>query len=143
MRELLFLTSTFPGSHTIGLARCTSFRGHIYNDTDIDASFAMKRQANCPSESGSGDNNLAPLDLQTPTVFDNYYYKNLVRFKGLLHSDQQLYNVSDSTDSRVRAYSSSTDTFFSDFVSGMIKMGDIKPLTGSNGEIRKDCRKLN
>nr|XP_009384773.1 PREDICTED: peroxidase 4 [Musa acuminata subsp. malaccensis] len=131
------------GSHTIGLARCTSFRGHIYNDTNIDASFAKKRQANCPSASGSGDNNLAPLDLQTPTAFDNNYYKNLVRFKGLLHSDQQLYNVSDSTDSLVKAYISSTGTFFSDFVSGMIKMGDIKPLTGSNGEIRKNCRKIN
>ncbi|WOL16619.1 peroxidase 4 [Canna indica] len=132
------------GSHTIGLARCTSFRGHIYNDTDIDSSFAKLRQGNCPRASGSGDNNLAPLDLQTPTAFDNDYYKNLIRFKGLLHSDQELYNANaTATNSLVRAFGGSTATFFADFVTGMIKMGDVKPLTGSKGEIRKKCRKVN
>lgn len=130
------------GGHTIGQARCTSFRGHIYNDTDIDSSFAKLRQANCPRASGSGDNNLAPLDLQTPTAFDNYYYKNLVNKKGLLHSDQQMFD-GGSTDSQVRSYSNNQQAFFSDFVAAMIKMGDIKPLTGSSGEIRKNCRKIN
>ncbi|KAH7677761.1 Class I peroxidase protein [Dioscorea alata] len=130
------------GGHTIGQARCTSFRGHIYNDTDIDSSFAKLRQANCPRASGSGDNNLAPLDLQTPTAFDNNYFKNLVNKKGLLHSDQQMFD-GGSTDSQVRSYSSNQQAFFSDFVAAMIKMGDIKPLTGSSGEIRKNCRKIN
>ncbi|XP_020101181.1 peroxidase 4-like [Ananas comosus] len=130
------------GAHTIGQARCTNFRAHVYNDTDINASFAKSRQSNCPQTSGSGDNNLAPLDLQTPTVFDNDYYKNLVVFKGLLHSDQELFN-NGSTDSQVQSYSSSSSSFFSDFVTGMINMGDITPLTGSNGEIRKNCRKIN
>ncbi|XP_072996203.1 peroxidase 4-like [Typha latifolia] len=130
------------GGHTIGLARCVSFRAHIYNDTDIDSSFAKTRQANCPKTTGSGDTNLAPLDLQTPTHFDNNYYKNLIKFKGLLHSDQELFN-GGSTDSQVKAYSSSYSSFFSDFVAGMIKMGDIKPLTGKKGEIRLNCRKVN
>ncbi|XP_072976407.1 peroxidase 4-like [Typha angustifolia] len=130
------------GGHTIGLARCVNFRAHIYNDTDIDRSFAKTRQANCPRTTGSGDTNLAPLDLQTPTHFDNNYYKNLIKFKGLLHSDQELFN-GGSTDSQVKAYSSSYSSFFSDFVKGMIKMGDIKPLTGKKGEIRLNCRKVN
>ena len=91
---------------------------------------------------GSGDQNLAPLDLQTPAVFDNDYYRNLISFKGLLHSDQQLFNNA-STDSLVKTYSSSTGIFYKDFVKGMIKMGDIKPLTGSKGEIRKVCSKIN
>ncbi|KAK9283458.1 hypothetical protein L1049_011702 [Liquidambar formosana] len=130
------------GSHTIGQARCTNFRAHIYNDTNIDSSFAQTRQGNCPRTVGSGDNNLAPLDLQTPTAFENNYYKNLVNRRGLLHSDQELFN-GGSTDSLVRTYSNSESTFNSDFVTGMIKMGDISPLTGSNGEIRKNCRKAN
>ncbi|KAJ0979232.1 hypothetical protein J5N97_014706 [Dioscorea zingiberensis] len=130
------------GAHTIGQARCTSFRGHIYNDTDIDSSFAKTRQGSCPKASGSGDNNLAPLDLQTPTTFDNNYFKNLVNKKGLLHSDQQLFD-GGSTDSQVRSYSNNPSTFFSDFAAAMIKMGDISPLTGSSGEIRKNCRKTN
>lgn len=130
------------GAHTIGQARCTSFRDHIYNETNIDKSFAQTRQSKCPRRSGSGDNNLAPLDLQTPTAFENNYFKNLINKKGLLHSDQQLFN-GGSTDSIVRKYSNSLSNFNSDFVAGMIKMGDISPLTGSNGEIRKNCRRIN
>lgn len=132
-----------PGSHTIGQARCTTFRARIYNETNnLDSSLAQTRRSNCPITVGSGDNNLAPLDLQTPTTFDNNYYKNLVNQRGLLHSDQQLFN-GGSTDSLVRTLSGSPSTFASDFVAGMIKMGNISPLTGSNGEIRKNCRKRN
>ena len=85
---------------------------------------------------------MAPLDLQTPTTFDNNYYKNLISTKGLLHSDQELYN-GGSTDSQVKAYSNSSGSLYSDFAAAMIKMGDISPLTGSSGEIRKNCRKIN
>ena len=85
---------------------------------------------------------MAPLDLQTPTVFENNYYKNLVSKKGLLHSDQELFN-GRSTDAQVQSYVSSKGAFFADFVTGMIKMGDITPLTGSKGEIRKNCRRIN
>nr|GMD02142.1 peroxidase P7-like [Ipomoea batatas] len=130
------------GSHTIGQARCTNFRARIYNESNIDSSFAQSRKGNCPRASGSGDNNLAPLDLQTPIKFDNNYYVNLVNKKGLLHSDQQLFN-GVSTDSTVRGYSTNPSKFRSDFAAAMIKMGDIKPLTGNNGEIRKNCRRRN
>ncbi|KAF7064752.1 hypothetical protein CFC21_071004 [Triticum aestivum] len=130
------------GSHTIGQARCTNFRAHIYNETDIDSGFAGTRQSGCPPNSGSGDNNLAPLDLQTPTAFENNYYKNLVAKKGLLHSDQEVFN-GGATDPLVQYYVSSQSAFFADFVAGMIKMGDISPLTRNNGEIRKNCRKSN
>ncbi|CAK8567796.1 unnamed protein product [Lathyrus sativus] len=130
------------GGHTIGQARCTTFRARIYTETNIDTSFATTRQSNCPNVNGTGDNNLAPLDLQTPISFDNDYFKNLVQKKGLLHSDQQLFN-GGSTDSIVSGYSTNPTSFSSDFAAAMIKMGDISPLTGSNGEIRKNCRKPN
>eukprot|EP00268_Persea_americana_P016662 TRINITY_DN17901_c0_g1_i1.p1 TRINITY_DN17901_c0_g1~~TRINITY_DN17901_c0_g1_i1.p1 ORF type:complete len:134 (+),score=18.71 TRINITY_DN17901_c0_g1_i1:253-654(+) len=128
------------GSHTIGQARCTSFRARIYNETNIDSSLATSLKSNCPST--GGDDNLSPLDASTPTVFDNNYHKNLVNQKGLLHSDQQLYS-GGSTDSQVTGYSTSSSTFFADFASAMVKMGNISPLTGTNGEIRTNCRKAN
>ncbi|XP_031482190.1 peroxidase P7-like [Nymphaea colorata] len=130
------------GAHTIGQARCTNFRARIYNETNIDGFFARTRQAGCPRTSGAGDNNLAPLDIQTPTSFDNSYFQDLISMRGLLHSDQQLFN-GGSTDSLVTSYSQSSSTFNADFVAAMIRMGDIKPLTGSNGEIRKNCRRIN
>ncbi|CAI9770750.1 unnamed protein product [Fraxinus pennsylvanica] len=130
------------GAHTIGQSRCTSFRDRIYNESNIDASFAQTRQRKCPRPVGSGDNNLAPLDVQTQDKFDNNYYKNLINKKGLLHSDQILYS-GGSTDSLIESYSKSPNSFNSDFAAAMIRMGDISPLTGSRGEIRKKCGRPN
>ncbi|XP_059457094.1 peroxidase P7-like [Corylus avellana] len=130
------------GAHTIGQARCITFRARVHNETNIDRLFAPSRRSTCPRTTGSGDNNLAPLDIQTPTRFDNTYYKNLLQRRGLLHSDQQLFN-GGSTDSIVRGYSNCQSTFNSDFAAALIRMGDINPLTGSKGEIRKNCRKRN
>ncbi|GLJ14566.1 hypothetical protein SUGI_0235800 [Cryptomeria japonica] len=128
------------GAHTIGQARCTVFRSRIFNDTNIDSAFATSVKANCPSN--GGDANLSPLDLVTPTVFDNNYYKNLRSKKGLLHSDQALFN-GGSTDAMVTTYSTNPTTFFSDFATAMVNMGNISPLTGTSGEVRTDCRKTN
>lgn len=132
----------YTGAHTIGQARCVAFRNRIYNESNIESSFAKNRRGNCPRATGSGDNNLAPLDFQSPNKFDNQYYKHLLNQKGLLHSDQILFN-GGSTDSLVSTYASNSKTFNSDFAAAMIKMGDISPLTGSSGEIRKNCRRPN
>ncbi|XP_026415314.1 cationic peroxidase 1-like [Papaver somniferum] len=134
-KEMVILS----GSHSIGQARYTIFRSRIHNETNIDAPFVTLRKTNCPTS--GNDNNLAPLDA-TPIIFDNTYYKNLVSKKGLLHSDQELFN-GGSTDAQVTAYSNDNPTFLTDFVVAMVKMGDLSPLTGSNGEIRTNCRKLN
>ncbi|KAK5833906.1 peroxidase P7-like [Gossypium arboreum] len=132
--------TALSGGHTIGLARCTTFRGRIYNDTNIDANFAATRRANCPAS--GGDNNLAPLDIQTPTRFDNDYFRNLVARRGLLHSDQELFN-GGSQDALVRTYSNNPATFSADFAAAMVRMGNISPLTGTQGEIRRNCRVVN
>lgn len=128
------------GAHTIGKARCLFFKNRIYNETNIDNSFAKERRKNCPKN--GGDDNLAPLDFRTPKLFDNYYYKNLLEKKALLRSDQVLHD-GGSTDSLVELYSHDNAAFESDFVTAMIKMGDIQPLTGSRGEIRKVCSRPN
>ncbi|EOY01180.1 hypothetical protein QUC31_013908 [Theobroma cacao] len=130
------------GSHTIGQAQCVTFRDRIYsNGSDIDAGFASTRRRNCPT-TANGNGNLAPLDLVTPNSFDNNYFKNLLQKKGLLQSDQVLFS-GGSTDSIVSEYSRTPSTFSSDFASAMIKMGDIEPLTGSSGIIRRICSAVN
>ncbi|ESQ40449.1 hypothetical protein EUTSA_v10014105mg [Eutrema salsugineum] len=130
------------GAHTIGQSRCTNFRARVYNETNINAAFATLRQRSCPRTAGSGDGNLAPLDVNSAASFDNSYFKNLMAQRGLLHSDQELFN-GGSTDSIVRGYSNTPSSFSSDFAAAMIKMGDISPLTGTSGEIRKLCGRTN
>ncbi|XP_055809278.1 peroxidase 22.3-like [Solanum dulcamara] len=127
------------GGHTLGFAQCFTFRNRIYNETNIDSTFARQRQANCPRS--GGNSNLAPLD-PTPALFDSKYFSNLVSKKGLLHSDQALFN-GGQTDNLVKKYSINLGSFSKDFVDSMIKMGNIKPLIGNQGQIRVNCRKVN
>lgn len=128
------------GGHTIGKAQCTTFRERAYNETNIDSSFATSLKSNCPST--GGDDTVSALDAATPVLFDNHFYKNLVNNKGVLHSDQQLFS-GGSTDSQVKTYSTHPVTFDADFANAMVKMGNLSPLTGTDGQIRIDCRKIN
>jgi peroxidase len=104
--------------------------------------FATLRRVRCPRASGSGDGNLAPLDTTTANVFDNAYYANLLLQSGLLHSDQVLFN-GGATDSLVRTYATAPARFNRDFAAAMVRMGRISPLTGSQGQIRLSCSRVN
>ncbi|KAI3888530.1 hypothetical protein MKW92_035059 [Papaver armeniacum] len=134
--------TALSGSHTIGQAGCASFRTRIYNQANIDPAFATTRRANCPSTSGSGDRNLAPLDVQTPIRFENAYFQNLVAQRGLLNSDQVLFN-NGSQDALVRTYSQNNARFLADFAAAMVKMGNLSPASGTVTEIRRNCRRTN
>ncbi|KAK4398145.1 Peroxidase 52 [Sesamum angolense] len=128
------------GAHTIGFAQCANFRARIYNETNINPILAANGRGVCPPS--GGDTNLAAMDLQTPNRFDNNYYTNLLTRGGLLYSDQELFN-NGRVDWLVRVYSSRADAFRRDFAAAMVKMGNINPLMGTDGEIRKNCRLVN
>ncbi|CAN6541595.1 hypothetical protein ACFX13_018691 [Malus domestica] len=136
------------GSHTIGNARCTTFRQRLYNqsgnglaDSTLDQSYAAQLRTRCPRS--GGDQNLFFLDFVSPTKFDNSYFKNLLASKGLLNSDEVLVTKSEVSKKLVRQYAENNELFFEQFAKSMVKMGNLSPLTGSTGEIRKRCRKVN
>ncbi|KAF9619216.1 hypothetical protein IFM89_005770 [Coptis chinensis] len=136
------------GSHTIGNARCTSFRQRLYNqsgngqpDYSLDQSYATQLRTRCPRS--GGDQNLFVLDFVTPTKFDNFYYKNILASKGLLSSDQVLLTKSEASMELVKKYAMNNELFLEQFAKSMVKMGNISPLTGSRGEIRNRCRTIN
>ncbi|QCD81784.1 peroxidase 72-like [Vigna unguiculata] len=136
------------GGHTIGNARCTTFRQRLYSqisgngkpDSTLDQYYAAALRNRCPRS--GGDQNLFFLDYATPYKFDNTYFKNLLAYKGLLSSDQILLTDQESAE-LVKSYAESNDIFFEQFAKSMIKMGNISPLTNSRGEIRENCRKIN
>ncbi|KQJ84998.1 peroxidase 2 [Brachypodium distachyon] len=133
------------GAHTIGQARCVNFRDRLYNENaTLDATLASSLKPRCPSTASNGDDNTSPLDPSTSYVFDNFYYKNLMKKKGLLHSDQQLFN-GGSADAQTTGYASATGMagFFDDFRVAMVKMGGIGVVTGAGGQVRVNCRKAN
>lgn len=136
------------GSHTIGNARCTSFRQRLYNqsgngqpDSTLQQSFAAQLRTRCPRS--GGDQNLFFLDFVSPTKFDNSYFNNILASKGLLSSDQVLLTKNEASMELVKKYAENNELFLEQFAKSMVKMGNISPLTGSRGEIRKSCRKIN
>ncbi|VAH75835.1 unnamed protein product [Triticum turgidum subsp. durum] len=94
-----------------------------------------------------GSNQGIPAPNNTlPTIstkFDNFYFKNILAGRGLLSSDEVLLTKSAETAALVKAYANDVHLFFQHFAQSMVNMGNITPLTGSQGEIRKNCRRLN
>ncbi|KAG6471744.1 hypothetical protein ZIOFF_069190 [Zingiber officinale] len=136
------------GGHTIGDARCTSFRQRLYNqtvdgrpDSTLDPAYAAGLRGRCPRS--GGDQTLFALDPVTQFRFDNQYFKNLVASKGLLGSDEVLFTGAAATAQLVRKFARSNAAFFDQFAESMMRMGNIAPLTGGRGEIRKNCRRIN
>ncbi|KAI3911320.1 hypothetical protein MKW98_010207 [Papaver atlanticum] len=127
------------GGHSIGVSKCSNFKSRIYTETNIDPNFARNLRSTCPRT--GGDNRLGPLDTSA-TRFDTQYFKDLVNRRGLLHSDQVLFN-GGSTDALVRRYSTNPAAFAADFGKSMIKMGKIRVLEGRSGQIRRNCRRTN
>ncbi|KAL7175285.1 hypothetical protein ACSBR2_028985 [Camellia fascicularis] len=137
------------GGHTIGVARCVTFKQRLYNqngnnqpDVTLEKTYYNGLKTSCPK--AGGDNNLSPLDFTSPAKFDNMYFKLLLWGKGLLTSDEVLLTGKvGKTVELVKAYAMDEGLFFRQFARSMVKLGNISPLTASKGEIRKNCRRIN
>ncbi|KAJ3676635.1 hypothetical protein LUZ60_004047 [Juncus effusus] len=133
--------TVLSGAHTVGFAICTAFRSRVWGgEPNIDPSFAVSSRQTCPAN--GGDTILTALTTPNTNRFSNQFYKNLVARRGLLHSDQVLFN-GGATDAFVRKYSTDASAFSRDFAASMVKMGNIGVLTGRQGEVRLNCRKVN
>ncbi|OVA17478.1 Plant peroxidase [Macleaya cordata] len=139
------------GSHTIGVARCVSFRQRLYNqngnnqpDETLERGYFYGLKSVCPKS--RGDNIISPLDFTSPAKFDNTYFKLIMWGKGLLNSDEVLLTGNGGntkTTELVKSYAEDEGLFFNQFAKSMVKMGNISPLTGYSGEVRKNCRLVN
>ena len=113
------------GAHTIGLAHCVN----------VDQS--QMQRCRVPTADGL----MAELDDHTPERFDSGYYDKLGK-RGLLGSDRVLTSRRD-LDALVQKYAASQAAFFADFASAMKKMSEVGVLTGADGEVRTNCRRVN
>uniref|UniRef100_M8AQP7 Peroxidase n=1 Tax=Aegilops tauschii TaxID=37682 RepID=M8AQP7_AEGTA len=140
------------GAHTIGRAQCRFFQDRLDNfagtgqpDPTLDGAYLSALRQSCPAT--GADARLNNLDPATPDAFDNSYYHNLLRNRGLLRSDQVMLSAPEgaaaSTAPIVERFAASQADFFRSFATAMIKMGNIAPLTGSMGEVRRNCRVVN
>ncbi|KVH89629.1 heme peroxidase [Cynara cardunculus var. scolymus] len=130
------------GGHTLGVARCSSFKNRLKNfdskndvDPSIDSQFVKMLARTC----NAGDNAEQPFDM-TRNMFDNGYYNALQRQAGVLSSDQTLM-ADPRTRPIVNGYAMNQAMFFMDFQRAMVKMGllDVK----ETGQVRQNCHKNN
>ncbi|XP_057963105.1 peroxidase 5-like [Malania oleifera] len=141
---------TLSGAHSIGVSHCSSFSNRLYSfnathpqDPSMDTKFAADLRAKCPPNSGPGsDDPIVNLDVLTPNRLDNKYYVDLVNRRGLLTSDQTLMS-SPSTAGMVRNNARQGGAWARKFAAAMVHMGSIEILTGTQGEIRRNCRVVN
>lgn len=136
------------GGHSIGFSHCKEFISRIYKynatfdiDPTMNQGFALSLRRPCPKH------NLDPTvvalnDVATPFVFDNFYYKNLLKGVGLLATDQML-ALDSMTEGYVKRMAEDRSAFFKHFVAAMIKLSGIGVKTGRDGEIRRDCGSFN
>ncbi|KAK2393207.1 Peroxidase superfamily protein [Trifolium repens] len=142
---------TLVGGHTIGTTACQFFSKRLYNfttngaaDPSINPAFLSQLQTLCPQTSGA--TNRVAFDTGSQNKFDNSYYANLRNGRGILPSDQALWNDA-STKTFVQRYLGLRGllglTFNVEFGRSMVKMSNIGVKTGTDGEIRKICSAFN
>ncbi|KAL5700438.1 peroxidase [Ranunculus cassubicifolius] len=129
------------GGHTIGRATCPTFVGRLYptRDPTLETSFANNLTQVCPTDTSTG---IQVQDIRTPNVFDNAYYTNLVNRQGLFTSDQDLF-TDTNTSPIVQSFANNQTLFFERFGFSMIRMGMMGVLTGTQGQIRTNCSRIN
>ncbi|PAN17418.1 hypothetical protein PAHAL_3G130300 [Panicum hallii] len=147
------------GAHSIGVSHCSSFAGNfpnnpanrLYNfsgsadgiDPLLSKAYALLLRSVCPPNSNQTFPTTTPfMDIITPTKLDNKYYVGLQNNLGLFTSDAAL--VTNATmKALVDSFVRSEATWRTKFARSMLKMGGIEVLTGTQGEIRRNCRVIN
>ncbi|KAL8162717.1 hypothetical protein V2J09_014206 [Rumex salicifolius] len=138
------------GGHTVGIAHCNLFQDRLYTfngvsgrtDPSMNPTLVSFLKRTCP-RSGSGNFvNLDQSSLRSANIVDNGFYKAIVARKGVLQIDQMI-ALDSSTKAIVTKYANNNNLFQSKFGEAMVKLGRMGVLTGSQGQIRKSCRRRN
>jgi peroxidase len=133
------------GAHSVGRTHCVKLVHRLYPEVDsnLNPDHVEHMLHKCPDAIPDPKAvQYVRNDRGTPMIFDNNYYRNLLDNKGLLLVDHNLV-----TDPRTKPYvkkmAKSNDYFFKEFSRAFAILSENNPLTGNNGEIRKQCNMAN
>ncbi|XP_073005951.1 peroxidase 27-like [Typha latifolia] len=135
------------GAHAIGRSHCNSFEKRLYDftgkgDTDptLDPAYAAELRTKCKPGDVTTTVEMVP---GSSTSFDTKYYDLVTRRRGLFHSDEALLQDKESRDVVYSQSKAAESDFFYEFGVSMVRMGKVGVLTGSSGEIRRNCALVN
>lgn len=141
--------SFVTGAHTIGSAHCNAFseRFHLNTkgeftliDASLDKNYAAQLTQQCPA--GASASKTVNNDPETPLVFDNQYYREILAHKGLFQSDSALLN-DERTMNKVVAFANDQNSFFVNWAESFVRLSSVGVKTGDEGEIRVSCEVIN
>ncbi|TVU21092.1 hypothetical protein EJB05_30706, partial [Eragrostis curvula] len=142
------------GAHTVGQSHCSSFLHRIWNgttaivDPTISAAYASLLRSICPSNSNQTfPNTTTAMDLISHDTGEarQPLLRRARQQPGPLHvglgaaHQRHAQRLKASVDAFVK----SEKKWKSKFAKSMVKMGNIQVLTGTQGEIRLNCRVIN
>lgn len=134
------------GGHTIGVGHCNFFSNRLYNftgkgdaDPSLNPQYAAFLRTQCKSL--ADNTTIVPMDPGSALNFDNHYYKILLENEGLFQSDAALLTQKGSKN--IVEELTNSMKFFTEFAQSMKRMGAIQVLTGTAGEIRRNCSRIN
>ncbi|PIA38437.1 hypothetical protein AQUCO_02800270v1 [Aquilegia coerulea] len=143
---------TLLGAHTMGSTRCRYILDRLYNfngskkpDPSMDKTLLDELRNKCPPKTRKGQTD--PLvfinkNSGTKYTFNNSYYSHVLNKQAVLGIDQLLLSTEDSTDI-TQEFADGFEDFRRSWAFSMNKMGSIGVLTGTKGEIRRNCRLTN
>lgn len=146
--------ATLLGAHTIGFAHCGFFNDRVYDfqdsgmaDPSMDPTLVTSMKKVCPPPDQITDIRKDPkvfLDgtKGNPFSFDSGFYHEVLHNRAILQIDQELLST-DITSDLAATYAGDVNKFRVAFSNSITTMGNINVLTGNQGEIRANCRKIN
>ncbi|KAL9247313.1 hypothetical protein vseg_020757 [Gypsophila vaccaria] len=135
------------GCHTVGIIHCNFFLDRLYNyqytglpDPSMNTTTLSTLRKTCPS---GGSTNFAYADQTqfSGLKFDRGFYEAIKQGKGLTVVDQRM--ASDPITKNIVTNFATTGNFNSLFGGAINKLARYKILTGTNGQIRKNCNRVN
>ncbi|KAL0398765.1 UNVERIFIED_CONTAM: Peroxidase 42 [Sesamum radiatum] len=133
------------GAHSVGRTHCVKLVHRLYPEVDpaLNPAHVEHMLYKCPDAIPDPKAvQYVRNDRGTPMKLDNNYYRNILDNKGLLIVDHQL-----ATDKRTKPFvkkmAKNQDYFFKEFARAITILSENNPLTGTKGEIRKQCNLAN
>ena len=133
------------GAHSVGRTHCVKLVHRLYPEVDpaLNPDHVPHMLKKCPDAIPDPKAvQYVRNDRGTPMKLDNNYYRNILDNKGLLLVDHQV-AYDPRTRPFVKKMAKSQDYFFHHFSRAIQILSENNPLTGSKGEIRKQCNLAN
>ncbi|EXB77043.1 Peroxidase 29 [Morus notabilis] len=132
------------GAHTLGIGHCINIVDRLYNEklsNQMNWSFKALLRLTCPTKVPLTNLTFVPND-STSLAFDNQYYKDILMGKGSFGIDASI-SRDPRTKPVVRRFAADQSYFFHVFSSAFVKLSSTRVLTDKEGEVRRQCYRIN